>query len=45
MAFEYSINSIIGLTRVAYSRVIMFSSIKLNDLLIILSIFVDIFSL
>ena len=35
MTFEYSI---IGLTRVAYSRVIMFSSIKLNDLLIMLSI-------
>ena len=35
MTFEYSI---IGLTRVEYSRVIMFSSIKSNDLLIMLSI-------
>ena len=43
MTFEYSI---IGLTRAAYSRVIMFSSIKSNDLLIMLStVFVDIFSL
>ena len=35
MTFEYSI---IGLTRVEYSRVIMFTSIKSNDLLIMLSI-------
>ena len=35
MTFEYSI---IGLNRVEYSRVIMFSSIKSNDLLIMLSI-------
>ena len=36
MTFEYSI---IGLTRVAYSRVIMLSSIKSNDLSIMPSIY------